>query len=215
MTESFFQFSKKEITDITLALVTLAFSFELILFRNEIFVEGALTNISLMLNFFVQSLIVVGFAFVLHELGHKYLAQKKGLWAEFRAWPVGLFLAVVMAIVSRGGFVFAAPGAVMISQSKKTRFGYSLTLLEDEDVGKIGLIGPVINIILGLLFIGLSLLIPLKIFDIGAQVNAWLAIFNLVPLSILDGAKVWKWSKGIWAGAFLLSIFIFILAILL
>jgi Zn-dependent protease len=167
-------------------------------------------NILAMAGFFLQTLFAVGFGFVLHELGHKYVAQKKGLWAEFRAWPTGLLLAVIMAVVSRGSFVFAAPGAVMIAPGKKTN-----EILKKQDVGLIGIIGVVINIMLAAIFGLLALVFAAKIFIIGAQVNAWLAIFNLIPISMLDGAKVFYWSKGIWLGTFLLAIFIFGLSAML
>jgi Zn-dependent protease len=168
-----------------------------------------LFNLPVMLSLFLQSLIAVGIAFVLHELGHKFMAQKKGLWAEFRAWPIGLVLAVGMAILSQGGFVFAAPGATMISPVRKHKFGYSFQQLNVKDIGQIGLIGPVVSIALSLIFVVLALIVPITLFRIGAQVNAWLAIFNLIPLSILDGQKVWQWSWKIWAGFFALSIVIF------
>ena len=209
-----FHFSSKEIKDITIALVALAFSFQLILFRQEIFVDGQFSNIGAMLSFFLQSLIVVGFAFVLHELGHKYVAQKKGLWAEFRAWPTGLLMAVAIALISRGAFVFAAPGAVMIAPGRNAKGGF-LKKLAKKDIGEIGIIGSVIDMVLAIGFLVLDLLIPIKLFVIGAQVNAFLAIFNLIPFNPLDGGKVWYWGKSIWLTSFLAAIGIFALTILL
>jgi len=206
-------FSETEVKQIALALVALSFSFQLIIFRKEIFVEGLLTNMPAMASFFLQSLIIVGFAFVLHELGHKFVAQKKGLWAEFRAWPAGLLLAVAMALLSRGGFVFAAPGAVMIAPARQTKRGFVLKVLKKQDVGLIGIIGAAINIVLAVIFSLLALVFAAKIFGIGAQVNAWLAIFNLIPFNPLDGAKVFYWSKAIWLGTFALAIFIFALTL--
>ena len=213
-----FTFSATEVKHIALALVALAFSFQFILFRNEIFSQGLFSNLTAMLTFFLLSLIAVGFAFVLHELGHKFMAQSKGLWSEFRAWPTGLVLAIGMALLSRGSFVFAAPGATMISPVKRHRFGYTMQILKPKDLGEIGLIGPAINIILCLIFGSLALLFPnafYGIFSIGAQVNAWLAIFNLIPISMLDGAKIWQWSKVIWGGAMALSVFMFVLTVML
>jgi len=215
MMKTAFHFSGKEIKDISLALVALAFSFQLILFREEIFLQGQLANIVSMLNYFLQSLVIVGFAFVLHELGHKYVAQKKGLWAEFRAWPAGLGLAVLLAVISRGGFVFAAPGAVMIAPSRNSKKGFLSQKLEKKDIGQIGIVGAAINMVLALFFIALAAAMPIKLFAIGAQVNAWLAIFNLIPFNPLDGAKVLYWGKGIWGAAMLSSIIIFILTIIL
>ena len=209
-----FHFSAEEIPQIAGALFALAFSFEFILFRDEIFNQGALFNIPAMLVFFVQALIAVGIGFVFHELGHKYVAQKKGLWAEFRAWPAGLLLAIGMALISRGGFVFAAPGAVVISPVKKTRTGFVLKKLKREDVGHIGIIGSIINISIAAIAAVIAFFTGFELAALTAQVNSWLAIFNMIPLSVLDGAKVWHWSKSIWAGFLLLCIAVFVLAVI-
>jgi Zn-dependent protease len=209
-----FNFSGSEVKDILLASVALAFSFQLILFREEIFFSGQFTNILAMLNYFFQSLVVVGFAFVLHELGHKYVAQKKGLWAEFKAWPAGLGLAVILALLTRGSFVFAAPGAVMIGPPRNKGRLSIVRSLEKRDIGLIGIIGALINIVLAFVFILLSIAMPIKLMAVGAQVNAWLAIFNLIPFNPLDGAKVLYWDKKIWLGSFMLAIAVFVLTLL-
>ena len=159
-------FSGTEIKQIALALIALSFAFQLIIFRKEIFTDGLFTNVVAMGSFFLQALAIVGLGFVLHELGHKFVAQKKGLWAEFRAWPAGLLLAVVMALISKGGFVFAAPGAVMIAPGKKTKRGFELKVLKKQDIGLIGIIGSVINIVLAMIFSLLALFFTAKIFGI-------------------------------------------------
>ncbi|MEM2874154.1 MAG: hypothetical protein QW063_01750 [Candidatus Nanoarchaeia archaeon] len=211
----FFKVSRKEIFDISTALTALAFSFQLVLFRKEIFTEGYFMNPNAMLGFFLQSLVIVGFAFVLHELGHKYVAQKKGLWAEFRAWPSGLIFAIIIALITRGNFVFAAPGAVVMAPVKKTFSYHIIKRLGPRDVGLIGIAGSLINLALVCLFGLLAILFNIKMFILGAQVNAWLALFNLIPFNPLDGAKVVYWSKSIWLGTFALSFCALVLSWLL
>jgi Zn-dependent protease len=41
---------------------------------------------------------------------------------------------------------------------------------------------------------------------LGAAFNAWIALFNLIPIGILDGYKIFTWNKQIWAIAFAASI---------
>ena len=204
-----YNFSMEEIKHIILATVALAFAFSLILNSSEIF--GGVFIQSYKLSYFTDALIAVGLAFVLHELAHKFVAQKKGLWAEFRAWPMGLFMAVGLAVITKGGFVFAAPGATMIS-GRHSVFG-SPEKLNTINMGLIGIAGPVVNVILTAAFLpfaamGISLAIT------AAQVNAWLAIFNMIPLSLLDGAKVWQWSRAIWVGFFALCIGMFAITLM-
>lgn len=187
----------------------MAFAFSLILYRDEIF--GGLTY---NLIFFVNALIAVGLAFILHELGHKFVAQVKGCWAEFRVWPAGLLIAVAMALLSKGGFVFAAPGAVMIIPAKRTEFGLAFTYLNPRDMGQIGAAGPLVNIFLAAGFGLAAILAPIQLLSIAAQVNAWLAIFNLIPFGLLDGYKIWRWSPWIWGGLMMLAVGIFILVVI-
>ncbi len=131
------------------------------------------------------SAVVILTAFICHELGHKFLAQKYDCWAEFRFWRMGLILALITGVL---GFVFAAPGAVQI-RGRLTR----------EQSGKISIIGPVINIALALIFLALMIAIENAIFvlvcTVGAYINAFLAFFNLIPFPPLDGSKVWRWNK--------------------
>jgi Zn-dependent protease len=140
--------------------------------------------------------LTVGLAFLVHELAHKYMAQKYRCWAEFRSFDYMLVLAVLTALA---GFIFAAPGAVMI-RGHVTRDRY----------GKIALAGPAANIVIALL-----LVIPVLIWTPLAFVffvNSWLAVFNLLPFPSFDGAKVYSWNKGIYFTALVLSAGLLILS---
>jgi len=207
-----FYFSKIELIHLLSAALAISFAFEFVIFREEIFSQFSL---ALFGKLFLDTLAIVTTAFVLHELGHKFVAQKYGLWAEFRAWPLGLILAVALALVTRGGFVFAAPGAVLIVPAKKTPHGFVLKKLTKSQIGHIGIIGILINICLATLFLVLTLLFGSNLTALASQVNAWLAIFNLLPLSVLDGAKVWYWSKPAWLAAMLASASLFFLILLI
>src|SRR5512137_2662551 len=149
------------------------------------------------LEFFGISLVTVGIAFVLHEMAHKFTAIKFGYWAEFRKDNSMLLVAVVLA--SLVGFVFAAPGATVIYTTAND--GRSLTR---EQNGKISAAGPVVNLLLCIPFAallavagGLTSLngnILAQVGLAGIQINAMIAAFNMLPISILDGNKVFSWN---------------------
>lgn len=149
-------------------------------------------GLSFLLSYFAVMLLVVGSGFVLHELSHKFIAQRYGYWAEFRLWPLGVLLALATSFI---GFLFAAPGATYIAG----------TGISDRENAIISVAGPVVNVIVAGLFLpvllvglstgGLLLLLGLE----GVYVNIFLGAFNMLPIMPLDGAKVWRWSKLRWA----------------
>ncbi|HLD38757.1 MAG TPA: hypothetical protein VJB05_00405, partial [archaeon] len=86
----------------------------------------------------------VALGFLLHELGHRFLARRYKCHAEFRLWPTGMMLAVVLAFVSNGSFIFAAPGAVVIHEAIDV-WG-NVTPLGKKKYGLVSLAGPAVNI---------------------------------------------------------------------
>jgi Zn-dependent protease len=139
-------------------------------------------------------------AFVVHELSHKFMAQKHGLWSEFRMYPKGLVTSLFLSVTT--GFVLAAPGAVMFRGEPR--------LFEQ---GKIATAGPSANIILSALFYagyqlfltGLTTIFSTAIMFIFV-INAILGFFNVLPFGPLDGVLIYKWNKIIWATLFLSSL---------
>lgn len=144
----------------------------------------------------VSSLMVALFAFLLHEFAHRYFARSYGGFAEFRMWPIGAFLALVTAAI---GFLFAAVGAVYIQG-----------IYDRDKVGRISLAGPATNIIVGLLFYAISLVISagstFLILRFVTTINFYIGFFNLLPIPPLDGYKVLMWSKEYYIVAIALSL---------
>jgi len=171
--------SKIEIRDLGKAWLVLSLAFAIAFTR-----DLALT---LLIKNFIIALIAVGTGFVLHELGHKFVAQYYGCTAEFRAFNQMLLLALVLSFF---GLIFAAPGAVMIR-------GH-LSLARN---GKISLAGPLTNFILAALFFALAYFTTGFMYDLayfGFLINTWLGLFNMIPVWNLDGKKIYKWNKTIY-----------------
>ena len=171
--------SEREIRDLIKAWIAISIAFAIVMrgFMEMNFYE-----------LFIISAVTVGTGFLLHELGHKIVAQRYGCFAEFRSFDQMLFLAVLMSFF---GFVFAAPGAVMISGPVGVRRN-----------GKISAAGPIINLILAFLFLSLRLVFPTGFLSIvafyGFFINSWLALFNLIPLWNFDGKKILRWNKKVY-----------------
>jgi Zn-dependent protease len=144
-------------------------------------------------------------SFLTHELAHKVTAQKAGLWAEFRLTTWGSVLTLLSVFLP---FKMIAPGAMMIGGQIRNA----------KDMIKISIAGVITNLIYSVVFLSLTLLIPIDAtftaaFAFLAYINAFMALFNLIPFGVLDGYKIFSMNKKIWAATFvpslILTIFIY------
>lgn len=162
-----FSFSSLELRDIAVAWLVLSAAFANL--------YGGLTDPWLL---FVAG-ITVGTGFVGHELAHKYVAVRYNLAAEFVAFYRYLLFAFLLSFA---GAIFAAPGAVMTERGASARVSALISAA-----------GPVTNIGLALVFLGIGG----SIGALGASINAWLGLFNMIPFGGLDGQAVLRYSR-IW-----------------
>ncbi len=134
---------------------------------------------------FCISLVTAGLGFILHELAHKFVAIKYYCSARFKANDSMLLLAI---LVSFAGFIFAAPGYVLINGN-----------INKKQSGIISFAGPFSNFLLALVFlpgflIFENVLLSFFFFQ-GFFINSWLGLFNLIPFRPFDGFNVYKWNK--------------------
>jgi Zn-dependent protease len=142
-------------------------------------------------------------AFVVHELGHKFLAQFYRAWAEFRLL---LFGAVITAFSALPFFPlkFIAPGVVWHSGN-----------LSQSRSGKVSWIGPLTNLAMGTGFLVAYLALAAtgsenSIMMIAANFNGLIAFFNMIPFFGLDGQKILAWNKLVWVLTFAAAIGLYI-----
>ena len=193
--------SRREEADLFIAWIAISLAFTIIFVSPNGFLSSNFRIDPLTaLVFFAISLVTVGIGFILHEMAHKFTAMKFGYYAEFRKDNMMLLVAVALAALV--GVVFAAPGATVIYNNSIDGRGISR-----EQNGKISAAGPITNLILCIPFAGLLIYggagaglggsLYSVIGMIGLQVNAMIAAFNMLPVSVLDGKKVLTWNVGI------------------
>jgi Zn-dependent protease len=186
----FERITRREQADLFIAWIAISISFAIIFLRSI-----SRADIFTALLFLGIALLTVGIGFVLHEMAHKFVAMRYGFWAEFRKDNIMLVVAVAMAALV--GVVFAAPGATMI-------YDINGRGISREQNGWISASGPIVNLLLCIPFAGLLIYggagaslsgsIISIIGMIGLQVNAMIAAFNMLPVSVLDGRKVLAWN---------------------
>lgn len=197
--------SRTEVLHIVVAFLVLTGDLIVILSGRGLLEGGTLAGLfaPLPLFYVLLALAAALTGFIAHEMAHKFIARRLGYWAEFRLWPMGLLLSV---LTSAAGFLFAAPGATMVSgMDPRNREGW----------GKTAVAGPVSNLIfaagfyaasIGTYRLGADIVVPLLFL---AYINSVFAAFNLLPIGPLDGAKVLRWGKGHWIAAFVGAALVF------
>ena len=181
------RFSNQEVEQLLRAWFVISLAFAILLNDTEFSLSPAF--FTGFFGEFVISAITVGLGFLLHELSHKFLAQRYGAIAEFRSFDTMLFVALAMSFF---GFIFAAPGAVFIRGNINTARN-----------GRISAAGPIVNIGLAFIFAFLyfafsafeSNSLLLRLAEYGMYINAWLAVFNMLPFWQMDGIKIWRWNR--------------------
>lgn len=181
------KFSNQEFRELSISIAVIVGAFTIVILNGISGIANATqSEIEIAL---ITAIIAIAPAFILHEMAHKWVAQKYGCWSEFRYWPFGLLFALMTSMM---GVMFAAPGAVHVK-------GRSLNKQQN---GYISLAGPAMNIVLALLFLGIGLL-GIEIAFFAMYINLFLAGFNMIPVNPLDGSKIWDWNKkvyfGVWA----------------
>jgi len=210
---------KQEIKELIIADLALTLAFSIVMIGG---IGGLAHYFGVFLYFIPISFIAVSLSFILHEMMHKFTAEKYGAIAGFRTSPYGL---AITLLTSFFGFLFGIPGATMIYTNSFTR----------REDGIVSLAGPLTNftififsLIIGLIFFPHFLSNVLFTFSTNTVyklsfiqnmlnmilfISIVVAFFNMLPIFPLDGSKILRWSKPIYF-ATLLATFIFFLLVI-
>lgn len=193
--------SSEEFIDIIIAVVALSIGFTLAL-------TGGLLGgqLSSFWTLFPIAIVAIIISFPLHEYMHKIVAQRYGAVAAFRRSDTGIIFTLLTGAL---GFLFGMPGATVIYTNHFT--------VKEE--GVVSIAGPITNFVIFGIFYAiwhLPMVAGSAYLSSAVQfilyINLWLAFFNMLPLYPLDGSKVLRWNKGLYA-AFMIIIVVLLFVI--
>lgn len=192
------QFAPGELRSIVIAWVVLSVAISIS------FIEGLFSG-STNYNVIVAAFIATFTAFVLHEMGHKFVAIGRGYVAHFQIWIWGIALTLLTAVAFQGMLIFGAPGAVYIAPAAAAGYyGYGYYSSQYGKMGNpkrdelmISLAGPGMNLGFALFFLVVLFLAPSSGFvstvaSYGFGLNVGLGSFNMLPVPPIDGYKIFK-----------------------
>jgi hypothetical protein len=163
----------------------------------------------------IESLILVLIVLIIHELAHKIVAKTKDASTEYKIWSIkkfffgkkwkfpqkffglkinalslGIIAPIFISLFSNGKVIFATTETTKISYNSIERTGRKFTHLTEFESAIIALAGPLASMFIALLT-SLSLPGATKFITI----NYLIALYAMVPLNSLDGAKIFFGSK--------------------
>lgn len=189
--------NKKEILALVVSIFILSFVFG--------FDDGSsIFELNHWLFNFFKIFLLVGISILFRELIVKLFASRHECRSEYEIWnvkqvwfntrlkfgfPFGVLFSLILAIASKGNFFFTAIGSHKIIENKTARVGRKFQSLQYYEEAQIASMG-----ILASLFVSIIAMIVGEIFDINISgfviINFYLALFNMLPFSDLDGAKI-------------------------
>lgn len=164
------------------------------------YILGLIGGVAGSFDFVVAGFIATATGFILHEMGHKFVAIRHGYVAHFRLWTWGLLLTLFTVFAFMGNFLFGAPGAVYIAPAAAASYygyGYARPTDEGRENMIISAAGPGINLAFALGFFGLLLISSGFVAIVAATgffLNVGLGAFNMLPVPPLDGSKIFRKS---------------------
>ncbi len=211
-------FDKTEIKHIIIATLVIGFIFSFNQFN--------------LINWLRFSILGAG-VILIHEIAHKIVARKKACESHFRLWEIkrygffrkskfpkkilgkkiggffaGIFLPIITIFLSLGSIKLFLVGTSEAKEIEHKRIGKKYTKITEFETAIIALAGPLTNLFIALIFQTLAL----PGFETFIEMNYLMAIYSMIPISQLDGAKIFFGS--IFLYIFSIAFIIFSIALL-
>lgn len=188
-------YNRKEILNLFLGAIILGFIFSARGWGYSTFNFGI--GLSNLFRTSILSLIIL----LTYQTSHKLIAKKYHAHSTFRIWSLqrwwftknakfkkpliaGIILPLFFSLISNGFLKFAAIGSSEITSIERKRIGKKYKHISEQELAKIHLVGPFTILLLSLI------LVQFPGFNEIVKIAYTLAIFSMLPISGLDGGKV-------------------------
>ncbi len=200
-------FKLEEIRDLGISIILLGLMFG--------FDDGAKTFIlkDWLINL-LKIIFLVAISILIREGVIKLVALSKNVESIYQIWninriwfggygkikkgiPMGIILAILFIFISKGKFFFTAIGIHELKEKLVARTGNKKIFLEYFEEALIVLSGVITHVLLVVIAILISKSLGINLVNF-TKINFYMALFSLLPLSNLDGSKIFFGSIILW-----------------
>lgn len=186
----FYTWKDQELRDIFLSILAITFIFA--------YNDGSesFDMIHWVLNF-IKILVIVFISFFAYDAGMKLSALSQGYIAEYRMWPTGLGISLIVTLLTKGEFPVLLIGGLFLHHHKILRLGKFRYGINVMAYGTIAAAGPLANLFVMTIALALSkqLHILPSIFDSVARINGYMIIYQLLPIPKTNGIHIFFMSR--------------------
>jgi parallel beta-helix repeat protein len=148
------------------------------------------TSFGLKAEIFLLLSVIGGIVIVTPKAVQYFISQRLGIQAEYRMWWGGILIMILTTILLRN--VFGQPIRTEVADEETT----------DKKILAIAMLtGPVVSILLSSVFLLFYLMkgtfASLALY--GLEMSLLSALVLFLPISPMDGERVFKWNKIVWA----------------
>lgn len=179
----YFAFSRSEIIGLVIVVLALSFMVGFNDGQPEFHFDFWIRN-------FIGCFFIILLSVLASESAKRLMALHMGYKVTFNPWYMGLFIGLIVTLLSNGYLYFLAYGGITLIMLKTHRLGKFRYGLSYSDLGVIALMSPLANIFLALFF-KLFMFLPNTFFvEKAIVINVALALFNMLPIPPLSGSNV-------------------------
>jgi hypothetical protein len=205
--KQYFSLTKKEARDMAITALVIGFIFSF----NEWGVETF--NFTTGLFSWFNAFLVCILAVLVHVVSQKIFAVYKGYQVNYKVFTIGLVVCLLVAFYSNGSLALAVPGIMAVSMIKHFGVGRRFGGKYQRHEAFIAFIGPLANVILALIFQGITNLgVSNQLVQKVIIVNVSMAIVSILPIPSLPGFKIFYHSRvwGLFSMVFIIGLAVFL-----
>jgi len=186
----FYRWEQREARDILVTILCVAFIFGFNDGRDTFSLAFWILNM-------VKTILIVAVSVLVFDGAMKIAALQQGYRAEYRMWPTGLAIGVIVTLLTKGKFPIVLHGGLFLHHMMIMRIGkfrYGLNIIAQGTIAAAGAVAHLILMTIGLAMSKQFGILP-GFFDPFATVNGIMMIYQLLPIPRTNGIHIFFMSR--------------------